>query len=188
MEEWKDIVGYEGIYQVSTMGQVRSLDRVVKNHSNTYYFKKGEIKHQRRKNNGYLIVDLYRDNLQKTCHVHRLVADAFIPNPDGKETVNHKDGVVTNNVLENLEWATPKEQNLHFYHNGLKAQGSIQKAIRAMNKAQMKSVMCIETGTVYDSLESAARALGRGEGSLICACCRGKKRHMDIPGSMLKGG
>lgn len=49
MEEWKDIVGYEGIYQVSTMGQVRSLDRVVKNHSNTYYFKKGEIKHQRRK-------------------------------------------------------------------------------------------------------------------------------------------
>lgn len=176
MEKWKDIAGYEGIYQVSTMGQVRSLDRMVKNHHGTYYFKTGEVKHQRRKNNGYLIVDLYKDNLQKTCHVHRLVADAFIPNPEGKETVNHKDGVVTNNMLGNLEWATPREQNLHFYHNGLKARCSIQKAIQAMNIAQMKGVKCIETGVTYESLESAARALGRGGGSLICACCRGKRQ------------
>lgn len=176
MEVWKDIAGYEGIYQISTLGQVKSLDRLVKNHSGTHYFKRGAIKLQRQKSNGYLIVDLYKDNIPKTYHVHRLVADAFIPNPDGKETVNHKDGIVTNNALGNLEWATPREQNLHFYRNGLKTQYSIQKAIRAMNAAQMKCVRCIETGTVYESVESAARALGRNGGSLISACCRGRRR------------
>lgn len=176
MEEWKDIAGYEGAYQVSTTGRVRSLGRMVKNHHGTYYFRPGEIKHQRRKNNGYLVVDLYENNIPKTCYVHRLVADAFIQNPDGKATVNHKDGVVTNNVLGNLEWSTPREQNLHFYRNGLKTQGGIRKTIRAMNEAQMKSVKCIETGAVYESVESASRALNRSGGSLICACCRGKRK------------
>lgn len=176
MEEWKDIAGYEGIYQVSTAGRIRSLDRMVKNHHGTYYFKAGEIKNQRRKNNGYLIVDLYKDNEPKTCHVHRLVAEAFVPNPDSKETVNHIDGVVTNNALGNLEWASPREQNLHFYRNGLKARCNIQKAILAMNAAQAKRVMCKENGLTYDSIASAARALGKRDGSLIGACCRGDRK------------
>lgn len=176
MEEWKDINGYETLYQVSNMGRIRSVDRMVKNHHGTYYLKKGKIKSQRKKNNGYLIVDLYKDNIQKTCHVHRLVADAFIPNPYGKETVNHRDGVVTNNVLDNLEWATPREQNLHFYRNGLKTQCSIQKTILAMNMAQAKCVRCKETGIIYTSMMSAAKALGKTGGSLICACCHGKRK------------
>lgn len=176
MEVWKDIAGYEGIYQVSTAGRVRSLDRMVKNHHGTYYFRLGEIKNQRRKNNGYLIVDLYKDNCPKTCHVHRLVAEAFIPNPDGKETVNHIDGIVTNNMLANLEWASPREQNLHFYRNELKAQCNIQKAILAMNAAQAKRVICKENGAAYDSIASAARAFGKSDGSLIGACCRGERK------------
>lgn len=175
-EEWKDVVGYEALYQVSSLGRVRSLDRMVKNHHDTYYFKPGKIKSQRRKNNGYLIVDLYKDNIPKTCLVHRLVADTFVPNPDGKETVNHIDGVVSNNVLNNLEWATAKEQNFHFYKNGLKTQHNIKKAIRAMSIAREKGVKCRETGVIYSSMESAAKALGRNGGSLICACCRGKRR------------
>lgn len=175
MEVWKPIIGYEGLYEVSDKGHVRSLDRYVKNHGESYYFRPGALKTPRAKKNKYLVVDLYRDNEQKTCHVHRLVAEAFIDNPDNKSTVNHKDGNVRNNSVNNLEWATPEEQNKHFYAMGLKSKNNIKKAITAMNAANSRRIRCVETGRVFKSVMEAAKFLNKKDGSALSACCRGKR-------------
>lgn len=109
-EIWKDIQGYEGMYQVSNLGRVRSLDReIVTPHPRNpkyihRYIKMGGIKSQRLNNKGYREVDLYKNNIQDTRTVHRLVATAFLPNPSHLPEVNHIDENPRNNRLENLEW------------------------------------------------------------------------------------
>lgn len=95
IEEWKDIEGYEGIYQVSNFGRVKSLKR-----DKTLKLITGS---------NYLKVNLYINNSMSTKSVHRLVAEAFIPNPENKPQVNHIDEDKTNNVASNLEWMTAKE-------------------------------------------------------------------------------
>lgn len=128
MEKWKDIKGYEGSYQVSNMGRVRSVDRIrYASNGKTMckFFVKGQIlkpSHtgkKTRNNDGYLAVNL----LQKTKRVHRLVAEAFIPNPDNFPVVNHKDGNTENNKVENLEWCTNEYNQKHAITHGLKPQG-----------------------------------------------------------------
>ena len=122
-EVWKDIEGYEGLYQVSKTGRVKSLERYVQNHSKLQYHPE-QIKQpneRKRKNGlqGYLALQLYKDNKAKNCYIHRLVATAFIPNPQGKETVNHINGDKHDNRVENLEWNTYKENNEHAQETGL---------------------------------------------------------------------
>lgn len=90
MEEWKNVIGYEGLYEVSSLGNVRNVRR------NTLL--------RFSKNQGYLQVYLYKNGIRTGLKVHRLVAQAFIPNPDGLPQVNHKDENKTNNIFENLEW------------------------------------------------------------------------------------
>ena len=113
MEEWKDVVGYEGILQVSSLGSVRTLDRSVPtigaNQSGTYnvtFIVKGKVLSQRKKSNGYLEIAIRTIKSRKWFLVHRLVAQAFIDNPHGYNQVNHKDGNKENNSVENLEWCT----------------------------------------------------------------------------------
>ena len=96
METWKAISGYEGIYEVSDLGRVRSL--VHRNRWKPGILK--PLKHPR----GYIQVGLRKDGHTKQTLVHRLVAEAFIPNPQGLDTVNHKDEDKTNNSASNLEW------------------------------------------------------------------------------------
>ncbi len=106
MEEiWKDIEGYEGKYQASNLGNVRSLN----------YRKTSELKllKQKTDGNGYKRVNLYKDGKRKNCRVHRLVAIAFLPNPNNLPVVNHKDEDKTNNNVNNLEWCT-QEYNLNY--------------------------------------------------------------------------
>lgn len=122
-EVWKDIVGYEGLYQVSNLGRVKSLERYVQNHG-ALQFHKEQIKRaseRKRKdgNQGYLTLRLYKDNKGKNCYIHRLVAEAFIPNPENKPTVNHINGDKHDNRAKNLEWNTYKENNKHAYDTGL---------------------------------------------------------------------
>lgn len=106
-EIWKDIPSFVGVYQVSNLGRVKSLN----------YYRKGiESIRKPAINKGYLYVSLYRNNVNKTYAVHRLVAEAFIENPENKEQVNHKDGNRKNNNVLNLEWATRSENNTHAYH------------------------------------------------------------------------
>lgn len=114
-EIWKDIEGFEGLYQVSSFGNIKSLPR-----NGTVCFPK--ILKPGKDSNGYLFVTLSRDNTKKHCSIHVLVARAFVPNPQNKPTVNHEDGVKTNNMYTNLTWMTYKEQLEHSLRTGLRKQ------------------------------------------------------------------
>ena len=94
--EWRDVVGYEGLYKVSTEGNIKSIRR-------------NKILSQDTNQDGYKRVQLYKNKASKNYSVHRLVAQAFIPNPDNLPQVNHKDEDKSNNCVSNLEWITPKD-------------------------------------------------------------------------------
>lgn len=101
-EVWRDIVDYEGLYQVSNLGNIKRENRML-----------NKIKHSA----GYLKVILCKNSVTKNCYIHRLVAKAFIPNPDNKKTVNHKNGIKTDNRVENLEWCTFSENSYHSFRS-----------------------------------------------------------------------
>ena len=162
-EVWRDIEGYEGYYQVSNIGKVRSLDRVVVHEEGTKRNLKGDILKTHIKY-GYVYVTLSKNNKLKSYRVHRLVAKAFIPNPNNYPSVNHKDENRKNNNVTNLEWCTVKYNNEY--------SGTTEKAINA-NK---KKVRCIETGEIFDSTADAARHYNLKTPSHIAACCRGTRK------------
>ena len=110
-EIWKDVKGFEGFYQVSNLGRVRSLDRIVVSENRSTQKIKGAIKKVKVGKNGYYMVMFYKDSKYKCAYVHRLVAQAFIPNPDNLPQVNHKDEIRTNNCVDNLEWCDSKYNN-----------------------------------------------------------------------------
>ena len=116
-EEWRPVVGYEGLYEVSNKGRVRSLERKVPYVSNGLYRERTQPARMMRLQDkqGYKQVGLWKDGKGKTQKVHRLVAMAFIPNPDPerKQDINHLDEVHGNNCVENLEWCT-REENLAY--------------------------------------------------------------------------
>jgi hypothetical protein len=129
IEIWKDIEGYEGYYQVSNFGRVKSL--------NVF----GKEKHRKLQTdkNGYLVIGLRKLGKEKNCKVHRLVALTFIPNSNNKKTINHIDGVKTNNQVSNLEWATYSENMTHAFITGLKPNQSGSKNWQA--KVSEKDVL-----------------------------------------------
>ena len=109
-EEWRDIKGYEGQYMVSNFGNVKSLERYDK--YNRRVMQKNLKPFDNKAGKGYLCVNLGRK--AKAKKIHRLVAEAFIPNPQNKKEVNHMDGNVKNNKVNNLEWVTHQENCLHY--------------------------------------------------------------------------
>lgn len=118
-EIWKPIVGYEGFYEVSNKGRVRSLKRKVSN-GHGFYIKEGRVLAMSKTTTGYWKVELKKSGeKRRSMKVHRLVAFAFIPNPENKPNINHIDGNPLNNEVENLEWCTQKENLLHATRNGL---------------------------------------------------------------------
>lgn len=119
-ELWKDIKGYEGCYQVSNLGRIKSLDRMTNNQYGEYFMKGRILKNSIIKDKGYCRVSLNNGNGKISKRVHRLVAEAFIPNPENKPEVNHKDGNKLNNCVSNLEWCTNKENIEHSIRTGLK--------------------------------------------------------------------
>jgi len=112
-EIWKPIEGFEGLYDISSHGRVFTHQQFGKGH------REARIRKQFLKSNGYLRVNLSKNNTQKGFYIHRLVAQNFIENPENKPQVNHIDCVKTNNHVNNLEWTSAKENVSHAWNNGL---------------------------------------------------------------------
>jgi len=119
-EEWKPVVGYENIYEVSNYGQIRSVTREIEREKMGNLDKKGQILRSCITPAGYCRIQLQKDGACKNFFVHQLVAKAFIPNPKNKPIVNHLNSVRDDNYFLNLEWATHSENLLHAYDEGLK--------------------------------------------------------------------
>ena len=102
-EIWKPVVGYEGLYEVSNLGRLRSVERIVKRPEGEWHYKE-KILRAHKTNKGYLRTRLYRNGVAQTLSIHRLVLTAFVPNPQNLPMINHKNEKVWDNRLDNLEW------------------------------------------------------------------------------------
>lgn len=118
-EIWKDIIDFEGCYQISSLGRIRSLDRFVTCRNGGVKLFKGKIKNVSENRRRYKSICLSKNSKTKNFDIHRLLAIHFIPNPGNKKEVNHIDGNRMNNDLSNLEWSTPSENALHAHKTGL---------------------------------------------------------------------
>ena len=204
-EIWKDIEGYEGLYQVSNYGRVRSLDRYVKQNHNTKQLKKGKLIQPIKDCKGYLRLKLCKENTSKRVKIHRLVAQAFIPNPENKPQVNHIDGNKTNNRIQNLEWCTNSENQIHAYKMGLNKITEEQrrkisqrqkgrkvtekeKRIKRENAKNKKKVKCINTGEIFKSIMDASRKTGIDSAAIskVCRKLRQSAGKHPITGEKLK--
>lgn len=166
MEEWKDVKGYEGLYQVSNLGRIKAMRKV----DMRGCVRKEKLMKQVINSNGRPVIHLHKDGERRTLFVHRLVAEAFIPNTERKAEVNHINGIKDDNRVENLEWVTRSENMLHAQRTGLH---SMEKA----NEAHKKKVCQISDRVVikiYDSVEEASKATGI-ERSNISLASNGKR-------------
>lgn len=169
-EIWKDVEGYEGLYQVSNLGNVRGLDRVRRNgksHSQQCFQKGKLLKPAIQKSVGYKFVVLSKQGKTKGFRVHRLVAKAFIPNPNNYPCINHKDENKTNNSVENLEWCTVRYNNM-YGTKGLKTSIANSKKV---NQYDLDGNLIKK----WNSILSAEKNLEINRASVnISACCKNK--------------
>lgn len=173
MENWKDIKGYEGLYEVSDLGRVRRKESKVRTgiRYNDYRVVKEKMLKQNLKRNGYLTVDLSKDNKVKTTSIHRLVATAFCENPEGKKVVNHINAIKTDNRAVNLEWCTDRENKDHALRNNL------------YESKRKKKIRCKQLNKIFNGSYEAAEYINihyfksakqvKGMASKIRAACSG---------------
>ena len=167
MEIWKDIVGFEGYFQVSNLGRVKSLDRVITNKMGVMRNFKGFVKKLTPDNQGYMVVTLSRDGKDTQWLVHRLVAEAFIPNKENLPFINHKDEVKDNNHVDNLEWCTCKYNNRYGTspertRNKIRELGQMRAVVQLslngekINEYESVSDASRETGVILQNIHQAA--------------------------------
>jgi hypothetical protein len=170
MEEiWRDIQGYEGFYQVSNMGNVKSVERLVKHFLYGERFACSQILKPAKNNRGYLCVSLWKDGKGVSKTVHRLVLNTFIPNINNKPEINHLDGNKENNVITNLEWSSISENRKHAYNNKLKLPSNEKRVIQ---KNLIGNVI-----NIFNSMCEAERITGipKEEISKVCNRYRNRK-------------
>ena len=164
MEEWRDIIGYEGKYQVSNLGRVKSL----KNTRGNY---REKILKPGKDAKGYKQVSLYKNGKGKMYKIHRLVAIAFIPNPNNYPMINHKDEDKTNNCVDNLEWCTNK-YNMNY--------GTLPERFSEARKGEKncnrRKIICVSTGEVFNYMGEAVIKYNLDPSNLT-KCCRGKIKY-----------
>ena len=163
-EEWKPIAGFEGFYEVSNFGRVKSLN---------YQGTKGEsvILKQTLKSNGYFQIGLYIKQNRKYFNVHRLVAMAFIPNPNNYPQINHKDEIKTNNSVDNLEWCTSK-YNLNYKDFQKRRAASYAKKVYQYDK---------DLNLIKEwSSAKEAGMYGFNRRAVCSCCCKKRKYHRDF--------
>lgn len=159
-EIWKSVEGYEGLYEVSNFGRVKSLGNEKT--------RKEKILKVGENGCGYMFVTLSKEGKIKPFLIHRLVAAAFLPNPEKLPQINHRDEDKTNNCVENLEWCTRDYNNNYGTRND-----RVAKAL--INGKTSKRVICEETGEIFPSTMEVQRQLGFAN-THISDCCNGKLR------------
>lgn len=170
-EEWRDVIGYEGLYQVSNLGRVRSLDRYACCKNNSQRLIKGRVLAFDYDKDGYPRVCLSNNGKHITVQVHRLVAQAFLPNPDNLPCINHKDECITNNRVDNLEWCTYKYNNNYGTHmekiNKNRTDGLFKAKKVGMYSLEGKLL------NTFKSVTAAAKYLNKSYNANISSACRG---------------
>lgn len=159
MEVWKDIKGFEGRYQISDLGRVKSLARFRKGKSGSLVPIPERIMKLKRNRGGYLVAHLRGDS-EKHWTVHQIVALHFIDNPEFKPTVNHKDGDKTNNCVTNLEWSTASEQMVHAIETGLYTPPDLSKIERVSKFDEVTRALVRDLRNQGNTLTSISKQVG----------------------------
>ena len=169
-EVWKSIKGYEGLYQVSNMGRVKSLERIITKRNGLKQSVQGRILKPIVGQDGYLLVNLYDSSgKRKSFYAHRLVCETFLDNPENKPCVNHIDENKTNNVASNLEWCTYKENNNYGTRNARIAKANVKNKSKPVGQ-YIRDGNLIK---IWQSINEVERQLGFRK-SHISEVARGK--------------
>jgi hypothetical protein len=156
MEIFKNIDGYNGIYEISSNGEIISNN-----------FGKRKVLKQSIMTSGYKMIVLKKDGKQKSLSIHRLLSIHFLPNENNLPQVNHKDGDKLNNDLSNLEWCTRSQNMQHMYDTGLKTYKPMHnKGKFGKDHNRSKSVKCVESDVIYGSMSEAGRVLNINHSSV----------------------
>ena len=171
-EQWRDIQGFEGLYQISDHGRVKSNDRVI-SQSNRYgtttiHVYKGRILKESMNPNGYIHVDLHKEGKTIRFLIHRLVAIHFLEKQDGQNIINHLDGNKSNNTVSNLEWCTQSQNIQYAYDHGTK----IPPHMKRIAQYDMDGNLI----KIWSSVSDVCREL-KLQSSNIAKVCRGQRNH-----------
>lgn len=164
-EIWKDINGYEGLYKVSNLGNIKR-------------FNKSKNRKFNINRNGYVLVNLYKNGTSKNLSVHRLVAKSFIPNPENKPQVNHIDGNKLNNCISNLEWCTAKENIIHTYKKlNRKGVSGNKKKLAQNSNAKIVYQYDLKNNLIkrWGCIKEATIKLNISDG-MISKCCHNERK------------
>lgn len=169
-EIWKDVVGYEGLYQVSNLGRVKSI----KTWNGYEHLDEEKIMKPYKTKRGYESIGFTKNSKTKTHRLHRVVANAFIPNLENKPVINHKNGIKDDNRVENLEWCTSSENTIHAMKTGLITikKGKDDARAISVNQYNLNGNFIKK----WDCIKEIKRELGYDSKAII-SCCKHKEHY-----------